>query len=74
MTRTRSCAPSWRLVSIDRSLTALERLRASFDEMPLQELQGMLNHLRAGLETKVPGARAYVRLGLDRPGAARERL
>jgi len=49
-------------------------LRASFDEMPQQELQGMLNHLRAGLETKVPGARAYVRLGLDRPGAARERL
>ena len=58
------------LVSIDRSFTALERLRASFDEMPLQELQGMLNHLRAGLETKVPGARACVRPGLDRPVAA----
>ena len=57
------------LVSIDRSLEALRHLTEDISAADLGDLQRMLRRMRDGLETKVPGARAYVRIGLDQPVA-----
>src|SRR5262249_42580308 len=57
------------LVSIDRSLDALAQLRHALGTDEALELQQMLMHLRDGLESRVPGARAFIRLGLDQPVA-----
>jgi hypothetical protein len=57
------------LVSIDHSLEALDRLADAFSAGDLAELQRMLEQLRDQLETKIPGARTYIRVGLDEPVA-----
>jgi hypothetical protein len=57
------------LVSIDRSLSALERSDSLTGEQDRRQLQEMLTRLRDGMETAFPAARAFVRLGLDRPVA-----
>jgi hypothetical protein len=58
------------LVSIDRSLDALAQLHDSFAAADLREIEHMLTQLRDGLESRVPGARAYVRIGIDEPAAS----
>jgi hypothetical protein len=57
------------LVSIDRSLDALGHLTDAFSAADLVDLQRMLTELRDRMETKIPGARAYIRVGLDEPVA-----
>jgi hypothetical protein len=58
------------LVSIDRSLEALERLRGSVDVEAHAQLCAILGELRDGLEARVPGARAFIRIGIDEPAGA----
>ena len=57
------------LVSIDHSLDALGRLTDAFSAADLADLQQRLTRLRDQLEQKIPGARAYIRVGLDEPVA-----
>jgi hypothetical protein len=57
------------LVSIDRSLGALAQLATVLEPEDRRALQKTLVQLRDGLETRVPGARTYMRLGLDHPVA-----
>ena len=57
------------LVSIDHSLGALDRLTDAFSAADLADLQQRLTRLRDQLEKKIPGARAYIRVGLDQPVA-----
>ena len=57
------------LVSIDDSLEALRRLRDAFSKADHDELQRLLTQVRDQLEEKIPGARAYIRVGLDEPVA-----
>src|SRR5262249_6785021 len=57
------------LVSIDRSLDALAQLHNAVGTDETLELQQMLIRLRDGLESRVPGARAFIRIGLDQPVA-----
>jgi hypothetical protein len=64
----RGCA-KLALVSIDRSLDALARLPDLFAVDDLRDLQSLLTRLRDGLEAAIPGARIYVRVGLDEPVA-----
>jgi len=64
----RGCA-KLALVSIDRSLDALARLADAFAPADLAELGDMLARLRDGIESTIPDARAYVRIGLDQPAA-----
>ena len=60
----RGCA-KLALVSIDRSLDALRRLGGLFAVGDLRELERLLAQLRDGLESRIPGARSYVRIGID---------
>jgi len=55
------------LISIDRSRTALERLAGISHGKICRHLIQMLNTLKAGLEARIPGAREFVRIGLDAP-------
>jgi hypothetical protein len=57
------------LVSIDHSLEALRRLTDAFTTRDHDELQRMLTQIRDQLDMKIPGARAYIRVGLDEPVA-----
>jgi hypothetical protein len=57
------------LVSIDHSLEALRRLTDAFSTADHDQLQRLLMQLRDQLEAKIPGARAYIRVGLDEPVA-----
>ncbi len=56
------------LVCIMRSLGAAARLKVSSDERA--ELARRLERLKRGLEERFPGARRFVRIGLDVPAAA----
>ena len=55
------------LISIDRSRAALERLKGHPHDRICRHLIGMLDELARGLEARIPGARAFVRIGLDAP-------
>lgn len=55
------------LISIDRSRAALARLAGGPHDRICRHLAEMLETLAAGLEARVPGARAFVRVGLDAP-------
>jgi hypothetical protein len=55
------------LVGIDRSRAALARLTDGRHARICRHLDGMLESLAAGLEARIPGARAFVRIGLDAP-------
>jgi hypothetical protein len=55
------------LMAIDRSRAALKRLPAARYGRIVRHLLGILDTLAGGLETRIPGARAYVRAGLDAP-------
>jgi hypothetical protein len=57
------------LVSIDCSLEALRHLTDDISAADLDDLQRTLRRMRDGLETKIPGARASMRIGLDQPVA-----
>ena len=57
------------LVSIDHSLDALGRLTDAFSTADLADLQQRLTRMRDQLERTIPGARAYIRVGLDEPVA-----
>jgi hypothetical protein len=57
------------LVSIDHSLDALGRLSDAFSAADLADLQQRLTRVRDQLETTIPGARAFIRIGLDEPVA-----
>ena len=55
------------LISIDRSRSALARLAGGSHGRICRHLTGMLETLAAGLEARIPGARSFVRVGLDAP-------
>ena len=55
------------LVAIDRSRAALARLTDGKHAKICRHLDGILKSLAAGLEARIPGARAFVRIGLDAP-------
>ena len=55
------------LMSIDRSRAALDKLAGGRYEKVVRILRGLLDALADGLEARIPGARAYVRVGLDAP-------
>jgi hypothetical protein len=55
------------LMSIDRSRAALDRLPPAQHGRILRHLRGMLDTLAVGLEARIPGARSYIRIGLDSP-------
>ena len=57
------------LVSIDRSLDALTALGDAFAPDDRRDLRDMLVGLRDGLESSIPDARAFVRVGIDEPAA-----
>ena len=57
------------LVSIDHSLAALRRLTDAFSRADHDELQRLLIQVRDRLDATIPGARAYIRPGLDEPVA-----
>jgi hypothetical protein len=53
------------LIGIDRSLDAIARLAADAPDQRLELLQAQLLWLRRELEARFPGARSFVRIGLD---------
>jgi hypothetical protein len=55
------------LISIERSRAALARLAGGSHGRICRHLIEMLDTLAAGLEARVPGARTFVRVGLDAP-------
>ena len=55
------------LVSIDRSRAALRRIAGAAPGRISRHLAAMLDTLAAGLEARIPGARAFVRVGIDAP-------
>ena len=55
------------LISIERSRSALMRLAGGSHGRICRHLIRMLETLAAGLDARVPGARAFVRVGLDAP-------
>jgi len=55
------------LTSIDCSRAALERLANDSHGRICRHLIQMLNTIAAGLEARIPGAREFVRIGLDAP-------
>jgi hypothetical protein len=55
------------LVAIDRSRAALARLTGGRHAKICRHLDGMLESLATGLEARILGARAFVRVGLDAP-------
>jgi hypothetical protein len=55
------------LISIDRSVAALRALSAGGRSGTVRRLASMLEQLAVGLEARVPGARSFVRVGLDAP-------
>ena len=55
------------LMGIDRSRAALDRLPAAQHGRIVRHLRGMLDTLAVGLEARIPGARSYIRIGLDAP-------
>ncbi len=55
------------LISIDRSRAALKKVANGPVRGLARQLVVMLDLLRAGLEARVPGARSFVRPGLDAP-------
>jgi hypothetical protein len=57
------------LVSIDRSLDALAQLEDAFAPADLRDVRDMLTRLRDGIESRIPRARAYMRIGIDEPAA-----
>jgi hypothetical protein len=57
------------LMSIDRSRAPLERLANVSHGRICRHLIQMLNTTAAGTEARIPGAREFVRLGLDAPVA-----
>jgi hypothetical protein len=57
------------LVSIDRSLAAFAQLRERFPAAEVRMLERTLTLLRDGLEQRIPGARGFLRIGLDYPAA-----
>ena len=59
------------LIGIDRSLTAVETMRAEDDDPRLSLLQADLHRLRAAVETRFPDARSFARRGLDPEDAQR---
>ena len=54
-------------ISIDRSLDALRELSRGRHRVAIQPLESMLHTLSVGLETRIPGGRTFVRVGLDAP-------
>jgi hypothetical protein len=62
------CARS-AIVSIARSRTALGMLRAAENAAETDSLIAQLDTLERGLDERFPGARSYVRIGLDCPVA-----
>ena len=54
-------------ISIERSRAALERLAGVSHLKICRHLIQMLDTLAAGLDARVPGARAFIRVGLDAP-------
>ena len=57
------------LISADRSAVALRKARTHLDPRIPRTLLSLLEKLTAGLEARVPGARAFIRVGLDAPAA-----
>jgi hypothetical protein len=55
------------LISIDRSRAALERLANDSHARICRHLIQILNTIAAGLEARIPGAREFIRIGLDAP-------
>jgi hypothetical protein len=55
------------LVAIDRSRAALDRMAGGRHAKICRHLDGMLESLATGLEARILGARAFVRVGLDAP-------
>jgi len=55
------------LIAIDRSRAALERMAGGRHGRICRHLVGMLDKLATGLEVRIPGARAFLRIGLDAP-------
>ena len=55
------------LIAIDRSRAALARLAGGKHDRICRHLARMLDTLATGLEARIPGARAFVRIGLDAP-------
>jgi hypothetical protein len=55
------------LIGIDRSRAALELMAGGRHGEICRHLDGILESLAAGLEARIPGARAFVRIGLDVP-------
>ena len=57
------------LISIDRSFGALRILATGRQRGMVRQLVSMLERLTIGLEARVPGARSFIRIGLDAPVA-----
>jgi hypothetical protein len=55
------------LIGIDRSRAALELMAGGRHGKICRHLDGMLESRATGLEARIPGARAFVRIGLDAP-------
>jgi hypothetical protein len=55
------------LVSIERSRAALRALRTDADAADVAGLVALLDAIECGLDERFPGARSFVRLGLDVP-------
>jgi hypothetical protein len=55
------------LGGIDRSLAALKAMAARDDDPRLELMHAHLNTLRRAVESRFPGARSFVRPGLDAP-------
>jgi len=55
------------LIGIDRSRAALELMAGDRHGKICRHLDGLLQSLASGLEARIPGARAFVRIGLDAP-------
>ena len=54
-------------ISIDRSLSALRVLAKQRPAGAIHQLESMLRTLSVGLDTRVPGGRDFIRVGLDAP-------
>ncbi len=55
------------LVSIERSRAALRALRTDANATDVAGLVALLDAIERGLDERFPGARSFVRLGLDVP-------
>ena len=53
------------LVGLDRSIDAVQTMSAHDDDPRLELMQSQLRRLRTGVEQRFPGARGFIRPGLD---------